>query len=142
MGARIPRTIPLKEVLTQDRMDGCDSFGGKRMAVIQLREGTCINCKPKIYTRALSFPLARTQKTAWMKNMQRVRGSIIYIHILAYKVALFGDLLAYEAALFGDLLAYEAALFGDLLAYEAAVLGISWPTKRPFWGGCFCSYYG
>jgi hypothetical protein len=53
-------------------MDGCDSFGGKWMAVIQLREGTSINCKPKIYARALSFPLARTQKTAWMKNMQRV----------------------------------------------------------------------
>jgi hypothetical protein len=41
-------------------------------------------------------------------------GSIIYIHILAYKVALFGDILTYEAALFGDLLAYEAAVLGRL----------------------------
>jgi hypothetical protein len=68
MGPEFLEQSPLKEILTQDKMDGCDSFGGKWMAVIQFKEGTCINCKPKIYARALSFPLAITQKTAWMKK--------------------------------------------------------------------------
>jgi hypothetical protein len=119
MGTRISRTIPLKDVLTQDKMDGCDSFGGKWMAVIQLKEGTCIN----LYKGSF-FPSGQKPENCMDEKYAKGKGSIIYIHILAYEAALFGDLLAYEAALFGGLLAYEGALFGDLLAYEAALFGV------------------
>jgi hypothetical protein len=119
MGTRISRTIPLKDVLTQDKMDGCDSFGGKWMAVIQLKEGTCIN----LYKGSF-FPSGQKPENFMDEKYAKGRGSIIYIHILAYEAALFGDLLAYEAALFGGLLAYKVALFGDNLGLRSG----------PVWG--------
>ncbi len=101
----------------------CDSFGGKRMAVIQLREGTCINCKPKIYAKALSFPLARTQKTAWMKNMQRVGGASSTSISWPTKWPCLG--ISWPT---------KRPCLGISWPTKRPCLGISWPTKRPCLG--------
>jgi hypothetical protein len=107
MGTRISRTIPLKEVLTQDKMDGCDSFGGKWMAVIQLKEGTCIN----LYKGSF-FPSGQKPENFMDEKYAKGRGSIIYIHILAYKVALFGDNLGLRSGPVWGSLGLRSGRFG------------------------------